>query len=75
MTGACGVGCMVEPDAELTAAAGFSVSDHRCSAANLSFAHEIGHNLGMDPTGTSSPPPTPTPSTSATYPSRIAAAR
>lgn len=46
--GACGIGWMVEPDAALTAATGFSVSDHRCSAANLSFAHEIGHNLGMD---------------------------
>jgi hypothetical protein len=46
--GACGIGWMVEPDAALTEATGFSVSDHRCSAANLSFAHEIGHNLGMD---------------------------
>jgi len=46
--GSCGIGWMVEPDAATTAAAGFSVSDHRCSAANLSFAHEIGHNLGMN---------------------------
>lgn len=46
--GSCGIGWMVEPEAPLTAEAGFSVSDHRCSAANLSFAHEIGHNLGMN---------------------------
>jgi hypothetical protein len=46
--GSCGIGWMVEPEAPLTAEAGFSLSDHRCSAANLSFAHEIGHNLGMN---------------------------
>lgn len=46
--GSCGIGWMVEPEAPLTADAGFSVSDHRCSAANLSLAHEIGHNLGMN---------------------------
>ena len=46
--GSCGIGWMVEPDAATTAATGFSVSDHRCSAANLSFAHEVGHNLGMN---------------------------
>lgn len=46
--GSCGIGWMVEPEAPLTADAGFSLSDHRCSAANLSFAHEIGHNLGMN---------------------------
>jgi hypothetical protein len=44
----CGIGWMVEPEAPLTADAGFSLSDHRCSAANLSFAHEVGHNLGMN---------------------------
>lgn len=47
-SGSCGIGWMIEPEAPLTADAGFSVSDHRCSAANLSFAHEIGHNMGMD---------------------------
>ncbi|HET7717648.1 MAG TPA: zinc-dependent metalloprotease family protein [Bauldia sp.] len=46
--GTCGIGWMVEPDAATTAEAGFSISDHRCTAANLSFAHEIGHNLGMN---------------------------
>ncbi len=46
--GSCGIGWMVEPDAATTAETGFSVSDHRCSAANLSFAHEVGHNLGMN---------------------------
>lgn len=46
--GSCGIGWMVEPDAATTADTGFSVSDHRCSAANLSFAHEVGHNLGMN---------------------------
>ena len=46
--GNCGIGWMVEPEAPLTAEAGFSLSDHRCSAANLSFAHEVGHNLGMN---------------------------
>jgi hypothetical protein len=46
--GSCGIGWMVDPLAPDTAEAGFSVSDYRCSAANLSFAHEIGHNLGMN---------------------------
>jgi len=46
--GSCGIGWMVEPLAPQTAEAGFSVSDHRCSAANLSFAHEIRHNIGMN---------------------------
>jgi hypothetical protein len=46
--GSCGIGWMVDPDAATTAEAGFSVSDHRCSAANMSFAHEVGHNLGMN---------------------------
>ena len=46
--GSCGIGWLVEPEAPLTAEAGFSLSDHRCSAANLSFAHEVGHNLGMN---------------------------
>jgi hypothetical protein len=46
--GSCGIGWMVEPDAAETDGTGFSLSDHRCSAANLSFAHELGHNLGMD---------------------------
>lgn len=47
-SGNCGIGWMVEPEGPLTADAGFSISDHRCSAANLSFAHEIGHNMGMN---------------------------
>ena len=46
--GSCGIGWMIEPQATQTAEAGFSVSDYRCSAANLSFAHEIGHNIGMN---------------------------
>ena len=46
--GNCGIGWMLEPFAPDTAEAGFSVSDYRCSAANLSFAHEIGHNIGMN---------------------------
>jgi hypothetical protein len=46
--GNCGIGWMVEPMAPDTAEAGFSLSDYRCSAANLSFAHEIGHNMGMN---------------------------
>jgi len=46
--GSCGIGWMVEPEAPLTAEAGFSVSDYRCSVANLSFAHEVGHNIGMN---------------------------
>jgi hypothetical protein len=46
--GSCGIGWMVDPDAATTSEAGFSVSDHRCSAANMSFAHEVGHNLGMN---------------------------
>ena len=47
--GSCGIGWLVQPpDAATTAATGFSVSDHRCSVANMSFAHEIGHNLGMN---------------------------
>ncbi len=46
--GNCGIGWMIEPFAPDTAEAGFSVSDYRCSAANLSLAHEIGHNIGMN---------------------------
>ncbi len=45
---ACGIAWLFPPHNPDTAPYGFSVSDYRCSAANLSFAHEIGHNLGMD---------------------------
>jgi len=45
---ACGIGWMDEPGYLDSADYAFSVTDRRCAAGNYSFAHEIGHNLGMN---------------------------
>jgi peptidyl-Asp metalloendopeptidase len=45
---ACGIGWMDEPGYSDSPDYAFSVSDRRCAAGNYSFAHEIGHNLGMN---------------------------
>ncbi len=45
---ACGIGWMDEPGYLDSADYAFSVTDRRCAAGNYSFAHEIGHNVGMN---------------------------
>lgn len=45
--GACGLGYLMSPARAAFAPAAYSLVDRRCAGANLSFAHEIGHNLGL----------------------------
>lgn len=44
----CGIGWMTRPGFSDSADYAFSISDRQCAAGNYSFAHEIGHNLGMN---------------------------
>lgn len=44
----CGIGWMVEPGYTDSPDYAFSVTDRQCAVGNYSFAHEIGHNLGMN---------------------------
>lgn len=43
-TTSCGLGRIGAPPRETAA---FSIVDRTCAAANLSFAHELGHNMGL----------------------------
>lgn len=45
--GACGLGYLMSPARPAFARAAYSMTDAGCAASNLSFAHEIGHNLGL----------------------------
>jgi hypothetical protein len=44
----CGIGWMDEPGYTDSPDYAFSVTDRQCAVGNYSFAHEIGHNLGMN---------------------------
>jgi hypothetical protein len=44
----CGIGWRISPGYSDSADYAFSVSDRSCAVGNFSFAHEIGHNLGMN---------------------------
>jgi hypothetical protein len=45
---ACGLGWMTEPGYDDSADYAFSVSERACAVDNYSFAHEVGHNMGMN---------------------------
>jgi len=45
--GACGLGFLMSPARPAFEAAAYSAVDLRCAGPNLSFTHEIGHNLGL----------------------------
>jgi hypothetical protein len=44
--GACGVAFIMSSPSPTFAPSGFSVVNHTCAVGNLSFAHELGHNMG-----------------------------
>ncbi|MEP0324541.1 M12 family metallo-peptidase [Bauldia litoralis] len=44
----CGLGWMIEPGYDDSADYAFSVSERVCAVDNFSFAHEVGHNIGMN---------------------------
>ncbi len=46
-SGACGVGYLMASPSTAYAAYGFNVVERSCAAGNLSFAHELGHNMGL----------------------------
>lgn len=43
---ACGLGYLMSSPSSSFAAAAYNVVDLRCAGPNLSFAHELGHNMG-----------------------------
>lgn len=47
-TGGCGLGYFLEDPTAGSSAYGFNVVRRDCAGGNLSFAHELGHNLGAD---------------------------
>ncbi len=46
--GFCGLGYVMRSPGPGFAAAGFQVTARKCAVGNLSFAHEHGHNLGLE---------------------------
>lgn len=44
--GACGVGYLMGADSPTSQNNGFTVTARSCAVGNLSFAHELGHNMG-----------------------------
>ena len=46
--GACGVGYMMTSVSTGFATNAFNVVDRTCAAGNLSYAHELGHNMGLN---------------------------
>ena len=44
--GACGVGYLMGADSPASQNNGFTVTARSCAVGNLSFAHELGHNMG-----------------------------
>lgn len=45
--GACGVGELMQSNSTSFASWAFNVVDRACALANLSYAHEVGHNQGL----------------------------
>ena len=54
----CGIGYLMTSNSTSFAPYGFSVVERHCASANLTFAHELGHNMGAhhDPYVTGSDP-------------------
>ncbi|HMS10908.1 MAG TPA: M12 family metallo-peptidase, partial [Pyrinomonadaceae bacterium] len=46
VAGVCGIGYLMGSNPAGNANAGFTVTDRSCAVGNLSFAHELGHNMG-----------------------------
>jgi len=44
--GACGVGYLMQNLSPAFEASGFSATNYSCAVGNLTFAHELGHNMG-----------------------------
>lgn len=44
----CGIGYLLSPMSAGLASYAFNVSAWHCAAANLSFPHELGHNMGLE---------------------------
>lgn len=53
-SGSCGIGELMQTNSTSFAAFAFNVVDRSCALANLSYAHEVGHNQGLhhDPANT-----------------------
>ncbi|MFI4855032.1 MAG: zinc-dependent metalloprotease family protein, partial [Phycisphaerales bacterium JB065] len=45
-SGACGIGYLMQSLDPAFESSGFSVTNYGCAVGNLSFAHELGHNMG-----------------------------
>lgn len=46
-SGSCGIGELMQTNSTSFAAYAFNVVDRSCALANLSYAHEVGHNQGL----------------------------
>jgi hypothetical protein len=59
--GACGIGSLMVTISTSFASAAFNVVDRSCALGNLSYAHEVGHNQGLqhDPANASNTPSAP----------------
>lgn len=59
--GACGIGSLMVTISTSFAANAFNVVDRSCALGNLSYAHEVGHNQGLqhDPANAGSAPSAP----------------
>ena len=59
--GACGIGSLMTTVSTSFASYAFNVVDRTCAVGNLSYAHEVGHNQGLqhDPANASSSPSAP----------------
>jgi hypothetical protein len=59
--GACGIGSLMTTISTSFAGLAFNVVDRSCALGNLSYAHEVGHNQGLqhDPANAGSAPATP----------------
>ena len=57
-SGSCGLGYMMSSPSAGFAGFGFTAVDQSCAASNLSLAHELGHNMGLnhDPANSSGTP-------------------
>jgi hypothetical protein len=47
IAGSCGLGWLPETVSPFNSHLGFTVTKHSCATGNYTFAHEIGHNMGL----------------------------